>query len=242
MKKWFAILVILAGLSHGLASRTDAGLIIESGVAVILQNLATVDRPVALNNQSTTFSGTGYVGLRGSDPWFAEALNLEVVSGASHSRTGLQVDISSLLAGKIIQSASLSFLLGSSSGTQSVTARVRSFDANGTLGYGAWDPVGLGTDITQTVEGSNESLKSNTIDITSLLQARIAEGKGWLGLQLSATGVGNQFLATTMNDDADRAEVRLTVNFSSVPEPNSLVLVGAILTLGGIKRIRRRTV
>jgi hypothetical protein len=242
MKKWFALITILAGLSHGLASRTDAGLIIESGVAVSLQNLATVNKPVNLASQSTTFSGTGYVGLRGSDPFFAEALNLEVVNGASHSRTGLQVDISSLLAGKIIQSASLSFLLGSSSGTQSVTARVRSFDANGTLGYGAWEPVGLGTDVTQSVSGSNDPLTLNTIDITSLLQARIAEGKGWLGLQLSATGVGDQYLATTMNDDPDRAQVRLTVNFSSVPEPNSLFLVGAILTLGGIKRIRRRKV
>jgi len=241
MNKWLVLLILFVGLNNCLASRTEGGLIIQSNSPVSILNLATLAnlQPEEFSNQNLSFLGTGYVGLRGSDPYFSEAFNLEVWNGASHTRTAMQIDISSLLSGKIIHSAHLTFLLGSSGGTGSVNASVKSFNANGTLDYSAWNPTGLGDPITQSVTG-NASLVENTINITSLLTARINEGQGWLGLHLSATGSGNQLFATTMNEDADRANVRLTVNFSAVPEPSSLTMVGVIFTLTGLGRFRRR--
>jgi len=225
--------------------RTDAAAqtVFESGVGVALPNLVTISssQNPDFTDPSISFNGVGYVGLRAgtiSDPnLFTESFNMEVAGGASHTRTALQVDITSLLSGFIIHSAELSFLLGSQSGTQTVSASVISFETNGSLGYD-WAPTAIGSPVVQSVTGSNDPLIFNSIDVTSLLQARIDQGQDWLGLHLSATGAGNQFVATTTVGQPDRAEVRLTVNFSQIPEPSSLVLLG--MMVGGIGLVRRR--
>jgi hypothetical protein len=224
-------------------NNSQAQTVFESGVGVPLQNLVTLSKGnnPNLSDPNLTFNGNGYLGLRTATPGFpelfTESFNLEVVGGLSHTRSVLQVDISSLLHGFIIHSAELSFLLGSQSGTQTVTASVISFETSGSIGYN-WNPTALSGPVVQTVVGGNDPLRFNTIDVASLLQARINQGQSWLGLHLSATGSGNQFLATTTVGQADRAQVRLTVNFSQVPEPNTFAFLG--LMLGGMTLVRNR--
>lgn len=238
-----AILALSSALLLSIFGTVQGQTVFESGVGVPLPNLVTLAKGSNPNlaDPNLAFSGNGYVGLRSATPGFpdlfTESFNLEVVGGLSHTKSVLQVDISSLLSGFIIHSAELSFLLGSQSGTQQVTTSVISFETNGSIGYN-WNPTALSGPVVQTVTGSNDPLRFNTIDVTSLLQDRINQGQSWLGLHLSATGSGNQFLATTTVREADRAQVRLTVNFSQVPEPNTFALLG--LMLGGMSLVRNR--
>ncbi|MDX2151071.1 MAG: PEP-CTERM sorting domain-containing protein [Bryobacteraceae bacterium] len=183
---------------------------------------------------SATYAGTGYVGLWGPttpDPGFVRVFGLE---GSALSRVALQIDISALI-GQTIQSAMLSFLILQNPGEQVVTAT--SFEADGTLGYYFDPPSDLGT-ATYTLAAQ----ASQTLDVTSLLAARVASGSTWFGLHLAGTleelaPYTPAFDFDILSPAPDAAQVRLTVETASgvthTPEPSAaLLLAGGLIALG----------
>lgn len=185
-------------------------------------------------NTGQTFSGTGYVGLY-SFNFFGNLFGLE----NGFSRTALQVDISAL-AGKTITDASLTFdLLDGTS--NSFTAGVTSFDANGQLGYYYEPPSNLGT-TNATVQGRS----SNAIDVTELLTNRVDSGSQWLGLHLNNQSHSNAWTYSGARGTADRANLRLEVNYRDEvivanPAPSGLLMAGlGIASLLGYSGTWRR--
>jgi hypothetical protein len=194
-------------------------------------------------NTADTFSGTGFVGIyptfstdQGTaGPSFAHLFGLENYNGI-YSETEMQVDVSAL-AGKTINSATLSYvLLNGGGGSQTVTAT--SWDSSGTLAYNQTLPSNLGS-----TNFTSNGLSPNSADVTSLLQARVSSGGTWFGLYLTPDGPGDNFQWTYTNGyQGDPAQVRLTVNYT-VPEPASLALLGlGVAGLGGYAVRRRKAV
>jgi hypothetical protein len=174
-----------------------------------------------------TFAGTGYVGMYQNS--FTNLFGLEQ---SNFSKTALQADISSLIGNQIV-SATLSFsLLDGSNLTQSVTAT--SFDADGTLGHFWVPPSNLGTQ-NYTVTGAT----TNALDVTGLLTSRVQSGESWFGLHLQGS---SEYQWTYTFSDADRAQVRLTVEYAApVPVPPTAVLaVLGFAGMGGLGWARRR--
>ena len=190
-------------------------------------------------NTADTFSGTGFVGIyppAEGTPAFAHLFGLENY-GSAYSETELQADVSAL-HGYVVTSAILSYaLLDGGSRSQTVTAT--SFDANGTLAYAASPPSDLGS----TTFTSN-GLASNGVDVTALLNARVAAGQTWFGLYLTPNGNAFQsayqwtYTSADNGGGADAADARLTVDFSRAPEPGGLTLlgVGAVALIGCLWR------
>ncbi len=193
-------------------------------------------------NTADTFSGTGFVGdsyplpVEGT-PAFAHLFGLENY-GSVYSETELQADVSAL-HGLAVTSAILSYtLLNGASNSQSVTAT--SFDANGTLAYATAPPSDLGS-----TNFISNGLASNSVDVTALLNARLAAGKSWFGLYLTPNGNVSRGAyqwtftsADIVDGNADSANVRLTVDFTGAPEPGGLTLlgVGAVGLIGCLWR------
>ena len=172
-------------------------------------------------NTADTFSGTGFVGIyppTEGTPAFAHLFGLENY-GAVYSETELEANVG-VLHGAVITSAILSYtLVNGGSSSQTVTAT--SFDANGTLSYATAPPNNLGS-TTFTSNGQT----SNSVDVTGLLNARLAAGKSWFGLYLTPNGnVGQNayqwtYTSAEFGGNADAADVRLTVDFTtSAPNP-----------------------
>lgn len=184
-------------------------------------------------NTAATFSGNGFGGMYnfgGTDQRWAHLFGVELID---YSRTIMQVDISAL-AGSTIVSASLSFvLLDGMTGPQNVT--LTGFDGGaGALTY-QWDAPGANYgNVVASVAGG-----ANSIDVTSLLAASVANGDAWFGMHLQGS---SQYMWTWTwagyGYDADRALVRLTVETASVPEPGTLALIG--LALAGLAGALRR--
>ena len=205
----FAVALVLCG-----AGRAKAG--------TITYILPDVDTSAAYEDYNTadTFTGNGFVGIYPAaegTPAFVHLFGLENY-GAAYSETELQADVSAL-HGYVVTSAILSYtLVSGGSDPQTVTAT--SFDANGALAYAASPPSDLGS----TTFTSN-GLASNSVDVTGLLKARVAAGQSWFGLYLTPNGNVNQiasqwtFTSADNAGNADSADVRLTVDFTSAPNP-----------------------
>jgi hypothetical protein len=188
-------------------------------------------------NTADTYSGTGFVGLygveSGNPPSFVHLFGLE---STDYSRVILQVGISAL-TGSTINSAVLTFKTLDEHDVQTVTAT--SFTANGTLGFYYTPPDNLGTVGFSTLAQDDQS-----VDVTGLLSARVGAGAGWFGLHLVGTTeevYPYTYTFPVYGGTPDSAMVRLTVDYTSaIPEPGTLVLLGAGLLLVAGLRLRRR--
>ncbi|WP_342113521.1 PEP-CTERM sorting domain-containing protein [Pseudoduganella sp. OTU4001] len=220
MKKFFAVAALLSAT--------------QAGAGVLNISLTDIGQFSGTRNTNTaaSYAGTGYIGMY-SNAWGhvfgAERSNL--------SRTLMQVDIAEL-AGKTISSAFLSFdLLDGDSGNQAGT--VVGFDAGaGQLAFSWNAPTANYGSVAATLVGRGTS----TIDITSLLAASVAAQDDWFGLHLRGS---TRYQWTSTANDADRAHMRLTVNYedavpvTSLPEPASPLLIGvALLGLACVRRKR----
>jgi len=185
-------------------------------------------------NVAQTFPGTGFVGMYAScfEVSFVQLFGLE---STYCSRTILQVDISAL-AGQTINSATLTFQLLDGGAVTDHGILATSYSADGNLAY-HWDPPdNLGT------ASGTVNLGPNSLDVTSLLAARLAASAGWFGLHLQ--GTDDQYIWTWTDPyqgfGRDRAEMRLTVDYNAIPEPGTCGLAaGALLALGYLIRRRR---
>lgn len=168
-------------------------------------------------NQGQGYAGSGYVGMYQGQ--FAHLFGLESVDG---SRTALEVDISAL-SGTQIDSAILSFDILRNEGTaQWVTAT--SYTADGLLTH-EWDPH----DNLGSASGYITALSpSNQIDVTALLALSVTSNSSWFGLNLRGSTAYQWTYTDRPVVDPDAAHVRLTVNFTLLPEPSFLDLPSAL--------------
>ena len=213
-----SLLVGLTGLPQAWAS----------SISYSILDILTPTSASSVANTGQTFSGTGFVGVYSSND-FGHVFGLE----NGFSRTNLQVDIGAL-SGVTINSATLSFVLRENAGTGG-SLTISSYDANGQLGYLFNPPAAAyGTATGGFVDGPDAPQAYN---VTAILQSGVAAGEDWLGLLLFNSGT-NRFTFAGNGFSTDRAEVRLTVDYS-VAEPATLALVGLPLLLTGLG-VRRR--
>jgi hypothetical protein len=77
----------------------------------------------------------------------------------------------------------------------------------------------------------------NHVDVTTLLEGRLASGAPWFGLYLTPLGPGHDDQWSFTLDDRDAALVFLTVDFTPVPEPaSSALLASGLLTAWVLRR------
>ncbi len=185
-------------------------------------------------NTSDTFSGTGFVGIyptsaEGSGPAFAHLFGLENYNGV-FSETEMQVNITGLANTHIVNAVLSYNLVSANDGLQTVT--VTSYLANGLLSFNQTPPSNLGTTT------FNSTGIANSVNVTALLQNAVTAGQNWFGLFLTPNGPnGHQWTYTSPN--GDEAGVRLTVEYSAVPEA-SQVWAGAMMLLAGAGHLIRR--
>lgn len=176
-----------------------------------------------------TFGGTGFAGIystfplppgfvRPAEPAFVHIFGLEYHE-AIYSATEMQVDVSALL-GATINSATLSYFVSQGTGPQSVMAT--SYSTSGTLGFNMTPPDDLGSVVFTSTGGS-----VNGVDVTTLLEARLASSATWFGLYLTPLGPGHHDQWSFTLDNRDAALVRLTVDYTPVPEPASIALLAS---------------
>jgi hypothetical protein len=224
MKKLLAMIPLLA------ATQAHA-----SVMTISLNDIGTFS---ALRNSNTasTYAGTGYLGMY-STAW-AHVLGVE---RSNLSRTVMQVDIGAL-AGKTISSAVLSFELREGENA-SQNGTLVGFDADANAGKLAfsWNAPGANYgSVVSTLAGRAVSY----FDVTGLLRASLAAGDSWFGMHLRGSTLAQWTVANSGGYAADRAGMVLTVNYrdaAGLPEPGSLLLMGAGMAALVLLRLRRVT-
>lgn len=178
-----------------------------------LHNLVTVESETA-----GVYNGPGFVQSNLS-------LNHQAYFDISTNwNTAMAVDLSAI-EGATITSATVSFVISVISTPGQAIAR--SYVSDGVLGN-FHDPVSPLAATAPFALGSN-----NSIDVTGLLQERIDADAGWFGLNFESVGGA---ASTHTISDPDAAQLRLTVDYIPVPEPQAFALFG----LMGLFATRRR--
>jgi PEP-CTERM motif len=200
-------------------------------------------------NGSATFTGNGFVGMY-NDRWshhgitWSHSLDLNL---ANDGRTLMQMDLAPL-QGQNIVSATISFrILDGYDAPNSTLVRFTGFDNGaGNLGM-TWDAptTSFGSVEHEVFNGSPDS---QAFDITSLLRAGQDSGSAWLGLHLQNLGEGQlstrtyEFLLDEQIAvlDLDRAQVRIDIVTTPVPEPTSwAMLLAGVSAVVWTQRRRR---
>lgn len=186
---------------------------------------------------SDTFAGPGFVGMFFGGK-FSHFFGFEYYGGV-FSMSELEVNTSALLRSRI-NSATLSYQLldgySAPAGNVSQSVTITSFNADGTLAYNTAPPSNNGT-----ATFTSYAKSSNSVDLTSLVSNSVNSGRSWLGLFFTPNGPGDNYQWTYSSAffgrTADSPNIRLTVDFTPVPEPSTLVLgIGLGLGLAAIGR------
>lgn len=208
-----------------------------------LRDLATFTS--STSHEPLTFAGSGFAGMlnevwSGAGPIWTHAFTVEPEHAA---RTLMQVDLGSL-SGQRVVSAMLSFMLldgQEAPGTSQV--RLSGFDAGEGQMQLRWDaPSDSFGHVLGSVEGSLTDHQS--IDVTPLVAYSVAQGQRWLGLHLQS--MSEHYLYTATHDypdllSPDKAQVRLQVMTTPVPEPSTWALLACGLGVVGWARRRKQS-
>lgn len=221
MKNFVSAISLISGLAFAGVASADV-------LTIDINDILPGNSYTQNANNNRTFKGTGYVGMYSGNQ-FAHLLGLE----GNFSRTNAQVDISALQKKKL-NSATLSFVLAENYGTDGMLS-ISAYNSTGSIGY----RFNAGTADYGIVKGgfNNGNNAAQSYDITGLLAAALTQGEDWLGLHLQ-NSTASRWTYSGAGQPLDRAHMKLTVDFSEVPEPAPLALMG--LGIAGLLLARRR--
>lgn len=222
----FTLTALVLAAAASLCSTASA-----NGVTYTLADVLPQTTGYTENNVGQTYSGDGFVGVYDFNQ-FGHLMGLE----GSFSKTNIQVGIGAL-AGANINAATLTFKVLEHFGNGTVS--IDGYAGNGALGWGMSAPnAAYGSAGGALVAGDNQSY-----DLTAVVQAAANAGEDWLGLFMQNSDPSSwTYTYTGFGYSADRAEMRLTVDFNAnrVPEPGSMALAGLALMGLALPALRRR--
>lgn len=154
-------------------------------------------------------------------------------AAAPETRTVLEFDVTGIPVGATIDSVILNLTADTSIGT-STQIELHHFLGNGTIEPGDFTAIN-GSPVTHNTNVSLVAPTVNSIDVTSMFST----GTNFAGFRISQnTDPGTfNFLGLGLGANAPQ----LTVNFTAIPEPSSVWLLGfAFVGTAGFVRYRRR--